>query len=194
MPLPKVSTAIDPSTGRRIVPYAPLTDLVSFDPTEEQNEPEEDDVDIDADVPDISLPPEPVEATPTEEQPPLDTVASSTPMDSIWPRNVSVPPAVAQTIWNPWFPQLSRPEPNLQTSAWQIPAPAAFPTGAAAILFAPATGPTCPKLYPSASHRGTQVAGKLAAANSSRATEDAGHCFGHTAAHRGYARNSSAAR
>jgi hypothetical protein len=118
MPLPKVSSAFDPRTGRRIVPYAPLINRASFNPMEDQDVPEGEDADVDVDVPETTFQDsEQVQTKPTDEPPPSDAPGDIiTPMSAASPPRVTVSPSSSQTIWNPWFPP-SGSESFLQASS-----------------------------------------------------------------------------
>jgi hypothetical protein len=128
MPLPTVSSAFDLWTGRRIVPYEPLINRTSFNPTEKQAVPDEEDVD--AGVDEIALPSdaEPVETETTEEAPPTNMpVNINAPTGAAPTPTITLPPTASQTIWPPWFPQPSgrEPYPQADTRQFQRPWPPA---------------------------------------------------------------------
>jgi hypothetical protein len=114
IPVPRLSTAIDPETGRRIVPYEPLINWTRPYPTVDQNVRGTDAVD--AYGPEIRAMPGPSSI----EVPAINQWVPSAPperLPDINPPAASPPPMVRQARWNPWPQPLKDGQTGTQTSS-----------------------------------------------------------------------------
>jgi hypothetical protein len=121
MPLPRLSTAFDPRTGQRIVPYAsPIRPLSAYQPTDQSVR-----TTSGTPVDDASSLPDPGSV-----EMPSDEVWPAPDMPEWWPADINPrsgiataqnpnPPSSPEAAWNAWFRPLKEGQPSAQVGRAQ---------------------------------------------------------------------------